>query len=227
MARTNKVDANNIGVFRHRTSVGKNGEILYDAPIAINDRADMDNYGITDRDCRYLHFGTSQKMQVYFFKTANRAFAEYQWEYINNLHSSGYLSTRCMVPGKRKAFVRCRDTNKCSACPYGMTPETKQTAAISWDELIETGYESAASESPEDQVITKTAYEELRDHMNAEDPRIARAFEAKELMGYSVKKIAKDLGVSEPRVYQLIKRAKAVGKEYLKEQEANLGRRNT
>ena len=94
MARTNKVDANNIGVFRHRTSVGKNGEILYDAPIAINDKADMDNYGITDRDCRYLHFGTSQKMRVFFFKTANRAFAEYQWEYIHNLHSSGYLSAR-------------------------------------------------------------------------------------------------------------------------------------
>ena len=33
----------------------------------------------------------------------------------------------------------------------------------------------------------------------------------------TVKQIAKDLGVSEPRVYQLISRAKAIGREYRKE----------
>ena len=72
-------------------------------------------------------------MRVFFYKTPDRAFAESQWEYINTLHSSGYFSTRCMVPGKRKAFTRCRDTNKCSACPYGRTPETKQSPLVSWD----------------------------------------------------------------------------------------------
>ncbi len=70
---------------------------------------------------------------MFFYKTPDRAFAESQWEYINTLHSSGYFSTRCMVPGKRKAFTRCRDTNKCSACPYGRTPETKQSPLVSWD----------------------------------------------------------------------------------------------
>ena len=50
--------------------------------------------------------------------------------------------------------------------------------------------------------------------MDAEDPRIARAFEAKELFGYSVREIAAELGVSEPRVYQLITRAKAIGREF-------------
>ena len=112
MARTKKVDASNSGEFKHRSYVGENGETLYDAPIEIKDKADMDNYGITIEDCRYLHFGASEKIRVYFFKTPNRAFAEYQWEHINNIHSSGYYSTRCMVPGQRKAFVRCKDTNK-------------------------------------------------------------------------------------------------------------------
>ena len=51
-----------------------------------------------------------------------------------------------------------------------------------------------------------------------EDPRIAKAFEGKELYGYSVKEIAKMLKVSEPSVYQLIARAKAIGKEYRKKQ---------
>ncbi len=36
----------------------------------------------------------------------------------------------------------------------------------------------------------------------------------KELMGYDVKEIAAELGVSVPRVYQLIARAKAIGNAY-------------
>ena len=228
MARTNKANtgksngvsniANNNGAFKHNTSIGENNEILYDAPIEIRDQADMRNYGITIEDCRYLHFGSSEKMRVYFFKTTNRAFAEEQWEYINNKHSSGYFHSRCMVPGKRKKYIRCRDTNKCSECPYGITPETRQAADISWDNLVENGWETEAEaeweESVERKAIAKTEYEKIRKRMDTEDVRIAQAFEAKVLFGDSVKKIALDLGVSEPRVYQLIARAKAIGREY-------------
>ena len=60
-------------------------------------------------------------------------------------------------------------------------------------------------------------YQAIRALMDAEDPRIALAFEAKELYGDSVKEIAADLGVSEPRVYQLIKRAKAIGRQFRKD----------
>ena len=211
MARTKKAGLG--AEFKHGTSIGDNGEILYDCPIEIKDKADLDNYGIGWDDCRFLNFNGSQKMRVYFFKTPNRAFAEAQWEYINTLHSSGYFSVRCMVPGKRKAFVRCRDTNKCSTCPYGRTPETKQIPVVSWDGLLETGWEPAPAESVEHQVMAKLEYQAIRAMMDAEDPRIAIAFEAKELYGDSVKKIAADLGVSEPRVYQLLNRAKAIGRQ--------------
>ena len=191
MARTKKVDVSNSG-----------------------DKADMSNYGITHDDCKYLHLGRSQRILVYFYKTPNRAFAEYQWEHINNMHSSGYYSTRCMVPGQRKAFVRCKDTNKCSECPYGRTPETKQASLVSLDGLVEDGYEPETADSVEQQAVAKMEYAEIRARMDAEDPRIARAFEARELLGDSVTRIAADLGVSEPRVYQLIRRAKEIGKEY-------------
>ena len=151
---------------------------------------------------------------MYFYKTTNRAFAEAQWEYINNVHSRGYNSTRCMVPGQRKAFIRCKDTNKCSECPYGMTPETKQASLVSLDGLVEDGYEPETADSVEQQAVAKMEYAEIRARMDAEDPRIARAFEARELLGDSVTRIAADLGVSEPRVYQLLRRAKEIGKEY-------------
>ena len=214
MARTKKVDASNSGEFKHRSYVSEKGETVYDAPIEIKGKADMENYGITIEDCRYLHFGASQKILVYFFRTTNRAFAEAQWEYINNVHSRGYNSTRCMVPGQRKAFIRCKDTNKCSECPYGRTPETKQASLVSLDGLVEDGYEPETADSVEQQAVAKMEYAEIRALMDAEDPRIARAFEARELLGDSVTRIAADLGVSEPRVYQLLRRAKEIGKEY-------------
>lgn len=217
MARTNKVSNSKKGAFKHKTSIGKNGEILYDAPIQIKDQNDLKHYGITNEDCRYLHFGASEKMRVYFFKTTNREFADAQWEYLNTQHSAEYYNTRCMVPGKRKAFIRCRDTNKCSECPYGIKPEDKQAAVVSWDELLESGWEPVPVQPVERRVMAKVEYEAIRDRMDAEDPRIAQAFEAKELFGDSIAKIAVDLGISEPRVYQMISRAKEIGKEYREE----------
>ena len=214
MARTRKANLSKQGDFKHRTSIGENGEILYDFPIEINDDEDLKNYGITDADCRYLHFGISEKKRVFFFRTPDRSLAEAEWERLNSQHSSEYLATRCMVPGNRKAFVKCRDTNKCSACPYGRTPETKRRGVISRDGLIDSGWEPRPAESVENQVINKIEYADIRARMDAEDKRIAQAFEGKELFGYSIKEIAAVLNVSEPRVYQLIARAKEIGRQY-------------
>ena len=50
--------------------------------------------------------------------------------------------------------------------------------------------------------------------MDSEDPHIAQAFEMKELLGYTVREIATALDLSEPRIYQLVTRAKAIGREY-------------
>lgn len=68
-------------------------------------------------------------------------------------------------------------------------------------------------------IVHKLEYQAIRALMDAEDPRIALAFEAKVLYGDSVKKIAADLGVSEPRIYQLINRAKTIGKQYRKDND--------
>ena len=80
-------------------------------------------------------------------------------------------------------------------------------------------YEPAPAESVEHQVLRKIEYEEIRARMDAEDPRIALAFEGKELYGQTVQEIADELGVSAPRVYQLIARAREIGKTYRKETE--------
>ncbi len=148
-----------------------------------------------------------------FNRRINRAFAEYQWSYLDTQHSRGYASVRCMIPGKRKAFIKCPDTNSCAKCPY---KDKKQAPTISWDGLAETGYEPVGSAPVDEQVGAKMEYEGIKAMMDAEDSRIARAFEMKYLQGYSVKEIAVELRISEPRVYQLVARAKAIGKEYRK-----------
>ena len=221
MARTNKANLSKQGEFKHGTSIGENGEILYDMPIEVKDDQDLRNYGITESDCRFLPFGSSKKVKVFFFKTPDRSFAEAEWERLNTEHSNQYFATRCMVPGKRKAFVKCRDTNKCSACPYGIKPADKQSQVISWNKLVDSGWEPVPGESVENQVLAKVEYAEIRARMDAEDPRIAQALEAKVLACESVDQIAADLGVSKPRVYQLLNRAKAIGKEYRKESSMN------
>ena len=91
-----------------------------------------------------------------------------------------------------------------------------QAPIISWDGLVETGYESVGSAPVDEQVGAKLEYEGIKAMMDAEDPRIAKSFEMKELQGYSVREISAGLKISQPRVYQLIAKAKAIGKEYRK-----------
>ena len=197
--------------FKHHTSIGANGEVLYDAPIEVKDQQDLDILGISWADCKTLNFHGSEKVTVFFYKTENRAFAEYQWSYLDTQHSRGYASTRCMIPGKRKAFIRCPDTNSCANCKYR---DVRQAPVISWDGLIETGYEPVAAAPVDEQVGAKLEYQDIRALMDAEDKRIAQAFEMKELYGMKVEEIAKKLKVSAPRVYQFISRAKAIGQQY-------------
>lgn len=216
---TLKTDNDNVQLdveFKHGTSIGANGEILYDCPIEIKDKDDLRNYGITWDDCKSIRFGKSEKITVYFLKTENREFAEYQWSYLDTQHSRGFASVRCMIPGKRKPWIKCPDTTPCADCPH---KKNRKPPVISWDGLIDTGYEPVPSAPVDEQVHAKMEFAEIRKLMDAEDPRIAQAFIAKELAGEPVKEIAERLGVSAPRVYQFVSRAKAIGKKYREENQ--------
>ena len=91
-------------------------------------------------------------------------FAEYQWSYLDTQHSRGYASVRCMIPGKRKAFIKCPDTVSCATCPY---KGKKQAPIISWDGLVETGYEPVGSAPVDEQVGAKMEYECIKAMMDA------------------------------------------------------------
>ena len=109
-----------------------------------------------------------------------------------------------MVPGKKKAYILCPDTIKCTQCPWGIKPEDKQPRTISWDRLIESGYEPAMGVPVEKQVLDKIEMEEFEQLMKAEDSRIWMAFAMKRFKNESAQAISKELKVSVPRVYQLL-----------------------
>ena len=134
-------------------------------------------------------------------KVESRALAEYMWASLDTEHSRGYASVRCMIPGKRKAVIKCPDTASCATCPY---KDKKQAPIISLAGFVETGYEPVGSVPVDEQVGAKMEYEGIKAMMDAEDTRIARAFDMKELQGYSVKEIVAELEISQPRVYQLM-----------------------
>lgn len=193
--------------FTHRTSISENGETLYDAPIIIESDDDLKCYGITAADCKTVKFGSSDPTRVWFFKTDNLQFANDQWALLDTRHSRGYATSRCMVPGKQKAYILCPDTIKCAQCPWGIKPEDKQTRTISWDRLIESGYEPAMGVPVEKQVLDKIEMEEFEQLMKAEDSRIWMAFAMKRFKNESAQAISKELKVSVPRVYQLLDKA--------------------
>ena len=202
--------------FRQHVHTGEHGELLFDAPVEIKTKEDLDFFGISWQDTKTLRFGRSEQIHVFYYRTENRAYADDAWRHLSTKHSSEYAATRCMVPGIRKSYIRCSDRHSCADCPYGRTPEAKQAPIISLNLMVEEGCEPTSG-TDESRVLNGLVYSDIRKQMDAEDPRISRAFELKVLCGYSVREIATALCVSEPRVYQLIHRAKQIGREYRRE----------
>ena len=99
--------------------------------------------------------------------------------------------------------------------PVRVFPEEFKVAAIiSWDALIEQGYEPEIIVPVETQVLRKIEMEEVRARIEAKDPKIWKAFAMKLIIGESAKTVARELGVSAPRVYQLVEEAKDFFRQY-------------
>ena len=197
--------------FMHHVHTGEHGELLFDAPVEIRTKEDLDFFGISWRDTKTLRFGRSERINVYYYRTENRAYADDQWRYLSTKHSGEYASTRCFIKGNRKKYVRCEDRIPCKNCPH---KGDRKPPFISLDELVETGYEPAAAASFEEDEMAISEYESIRTMMDQEDERIAAALEARELHGLTVKEIAAEFHLSPQRVYQLLDRAKAIGRKY-------------
>ncbi len=114
-------------------------------------------------------------------------------------------------------MIRCPDCNSCRSCPYPDYRDKHQPNQISWDELADAGIELEGHDRTVERLHAKLEYDEIRQQMIVEDPKIALAFEMKERDGMSVAEIAKALGVTDRQVYYLIQKARSIGAAYNKD----------
>ena len=197
------------------TQFVKDGCVNYYAPIEIEHSGQLETLNITWNDCRTWHIG-SERVTVYLCP-ADEATYRFLLGELRRKHRNGYRAVRCMVEGKLKPLIRCPESNKCSACPYGRKPEDREANIISWDGLIESGYEGEADNRMVEQLQAKLEYDEIHTLMDSENPIIAQVFEMKERDGFSVSEIADRLHIKPRNVYYYLDRAKAIGKKYNKE----------
>ena len=210
--------------YHYQTCIGENGETLYHAPIEIESRADLENYGITWKECRCISFGGTDRRTVYFYRTPNRELAEDQWRYLRKTHTEKVSITRCMIPGIRKTYIHCPTCNSCVRCPYGRTLPDKMLNTISLDRMMEDACAEetesfSAGNTTEDTAILNALITALESILDKEDKRLMKALKMKELLGYPIKEIADRLGCSQPRVYQLLQRTKTIAREFLAEDD--------
>lgn len=194
--------------------INESGEELYEAPIPINGREDLANYHITWEDCKTLHFGNSEGVCVYFFPTTNRELAEGFWKMLNSEHSREYRKNRCLIPGKLKPLIVCPDTNKCSKCPYPDCRDKHQANTVSWEGLIQDGYDVPDTRDEKRESEIRMELDEVCELIRQKNPKYLLAIKLKEYYGLSVSEIAEKLNETERNVYYYIKRATEIGKLY-------------
>ena len=204
-----------MNAFRYHTGIGKNGETIYHAPLEIRGREDLLNYGIGWDDCRTIDFGGTDRRVIYFYETDNQALAEEQWKCLNREHMEKVHNTRCMVPGRRRNLIRCDSCNSCQNCPYGKKPDEKLLNMISLEQLKEDGWDVAESDdSVEGICVRRILMEQMREALG---DQLTRILKMKLLYGYNAVKIAAETGYSQRHVYYLLKTAKKLALEWLRE----------
>ena len=193
----------------------KNGIEIYAAPIEIEHKEQLETLSITQLECRTWYIG-NEKVIVHL-TPADKGTYHFLLDELRTRHRKEYRSRRCQIPGKNKPLIMCPECNRCSECPYPEYRDKHNANSISWDGLIESGYEGEADNCMVEQLQAKLEYDEIRTLMDSKNPIIAQVFEMKERDGFSVSEIADRLHIKPRNVYYYLDRAKAIGKKYNKE----------
>ena len=179
---------------------------VYYAPIEIESPEQLETLHITWADVRTWHVGPIP-VRVYPVP-ADRETSEYLTAELRAKYYARYESSRCMVPGTRKALIRCPSENKCAACPYGRF-ERETSSDLSLDALQEEGFDQPSTEDPNQEVSARMELEEILSRLNAEDPRLVQIIELKSA-GYSVEEISARVSISAPAVYRALKKIRTI-----------------
>lgn len=182
------------------------------APIEIESDEQMIEMGITDRQCRMW---SVMKKKVRVHPTpASTEVSDMLLKDLRRKHRQDDRGKRCKVPGKAKPLIRCPESNSCANCPYPEYRDAYQPDNLSWERLIEAGYQEPQGTDEIRQAEIRIMLEEVCAEIRAVNPKFAEAIALRELEGYTVKEIAQIMGDSERNVYYYISKAKEIGEHY-------------
>lgn len=188
------------------------GEPIYLAPIRIEIKEQLENLHTTAAGCRKWHVGA--EAVTVKLTPCNEAIYDMMVGVLRAEHRDGVRKSRCVVRGKRGGTIRCDERNRCKECPYGRKPEDREYQEVSWDALVEDGFDPGAEDTTSGPVLFDMAVEDARRQMAAEDPRLLTVYEMLD-EHKSVNDIMAALGISQRRVYQLIARCREIVKANL------------
>lgn len=92
----------------------------------------------------------------------------------------------CQIPVRNKSLIMCLECKHCSEYLYSKYWNNHKVTIISFDNLIESGYDVELNRRATNQHQTMLEYEEMHNLMNVKNSLIIQVFETKEESGYSM-----------------------------------------
>lgn len=190
------------------------GAEIYAAPIEIEHKGQLETLGITYSECRTWHIG-SERFIVHL-TPADKATYDYQLGELRKKHRDAYRKHRCKIPGTLKPLIPCPECNSCANCPFPEYRDQHQPDNISWDGLIDSGYEEVSNTDEIRLANIRVMLESVSAEISAVNPKFTAAITLKEFYGFTVPEIADMMEDSERNVYYYIAQAKEIGKKLKK-----------
>ena len=188
-----------------------NEEIIY-APIEIESADQLHALGATWEDCRTWTIGVTP-VKVYLVP-ADQATRDFLIKEMQLKYSKVSRQSRCMVPGKKKSWITCPESNHCTACPYHRARGDGAVETVSLDSLMEDGIEYGGTDVTAEQAEAACELDLLIQILSEENPRYVRLVQLLEA-GYTVPDIAVKLNRSPKTIYRLIGEIRRVAAERL------------
>ena len=172
----------------------------------------FESLGINWKQVRTWRIGP-ELVKVHLFP-ADEATYKMQLKLLRSKHREEYRRKRCQIPGKLKPLITCPECNRCAECPYPEYRDKHKANNLSWEGLIESGYEAAHSTDDLHQVEVRMELDAVCRELDKKNPKISQAIILKEYYGFRVPEIAAELDETERGVYYLLAEAKRIGKQY-------------
>ena len=196
------------------TALEKSGKEVYAAPIEIEHAEQLETLGITWSQCRTWYIGCT-KVKVHL-TPADYDTYKMLLDALRAKHREEYRQKRCPIPGKLKPVILCPESNKCAECPFPEFRDKHKANNLSWDALVDDGYEEVHEEEGFHQAEIQSEIKAVCKALDKQNPKFSKAIVLKEYFGFSVPEIAKQLNETERNIYYYLSEAKKIGNQYQK-----------